>query len=165
MKLIIHDLSKEQAERILPKDKNICVISDNGKIHHCMGCFGCWIKTPAECAIKDDYSNTGELLSKCDELIIISQCFYGGFSPFVKNVIDRGISYVHPYFVIRNDEMHHRRRYDNHINLHVCFYGANITEKEKRTAEDLVHANSVNFGCNLKEVLFASNAEEFGGKL
>ncbi|WP_407654270.1 MULTISPECIES: hypothetical protein [Caproicibacterium] len=35
-------------------------------------------------------------LSQCDELILISKCCYGGFSPFVKNVLDRSIPYIHP---------------------------------------------------------------------
>ena len=51
MKLLIHDLSIKDFKRNfknLPKD--IKVISDNGTIHNCMGCFGCWIKTPGICS-------------------------------------------------------------------------------------------------------------------
>lgn len=165
MKLIIHDLSNEQAENILPKEEEICIISNHGKIHPCIGCFGCWVKTPGECAMKDGYSNTGELLSKCDELTMISQCFYGDYSPFVKNVIDRAISYVHPYFVIRNHEMHHRRRYNNSINLRVCFYGDAMTDQEKVTAKDRVQAHSMNFDSHLNEVMFVTKPEELGGRL
>lgn len=165
MKLIIHDLSQEQAETLLPREQDSKMIADNGKIHHCIGCFGCWIKTPAECIIKDNYNNIGELISKCDEVMIVSRCIYGGFSPFVKNVLDRSISYIHPYFMIRNKEMHHRPRYSHRFNLNVYFYGEDITEKERSTAKKLVQANAINLNCNRTEILFASNAEEFGGKL
>ena len=43
-------------------------------------------------------------------------------------VQDRAISYPHPNFVIRKGEMHHKRRYDNVIQLSAHFYGENITE-------------------------------------
>lgn len=107
----------------------------------------------------------GEYLSKCNEVIIISKCCYGGFSPFVKNVLDRSISYVHPYFVIKNGEMHHRRRYQNNLDLHVWFYGENITEKEKLTAQKLVKANAINLDCNESKVTFIRSIKEMEGQV
>ncbi|MGD9569593.1 MAG: hypothetical protein AB7V48_15000 [Sedimentibacter sp.] len=84
MKLLIHDLSKEDFNDLLGTIKgDVLVIGDNNTIHNCIGCFGCWIKKPGECVIVDDYSNMGKLLSKCNEMMVISKCFYGGFSPFV----------------------------------------------------------------------------------
>jgi len=166
MKLLIHDLESKDFKKIFPNQlDDTMVISDNGTIHHCIGCFGCWIKTPAACVIRDKYGDMGEYLSKCKEIIIISKCYYGGFSPFVKNVLDRSISYIHPYFVIRNGEMHHRRRYKNHIDMKVCFYGENITEKEKQTGEKLVKANSINLDCDISSISFVNSIEEMEGQI
>ena len=166
MKLLIHDLESKDFKKIFPNQlDDTMVISDDGTIHHCIGCFGCWIKTPAACVIRDKYGDMGEYLSKCKEIIIISKCYYGGFSPFVKNVLDRSISYIHPYFVIRNGEMHHRRRYKNHIDMKVCFYGENITEKEKQTGEKLVKANSINLDCDISSVSFVNSIEEMEGQI
>lgn len=156
MKLIISDIKGLP----IKVDDKLTVINDDGNIHHCLGCFGCWIKTPGQCVIKDEYSNIGQLLSRCDELILISKCTYGGFSPFIKNVLDRAISYISPYFVTRNGEMHHKRRYDNVISISAYFYGEDITQSEKETAESLVIANAVNFDGKVKDVLFFSSAEE-----
>lgn len=163
MHLFIHDL-EEKKESLLKqlKQENIVMISNTNTIKHCIGCFGCWIKTPAQCIIKDGYENMGELISKSETLTIISRCFYGGFSPFIKNVLDRSISYLHPYFAIRNGEMHHKRRYDNHFKLTVYFYGEDITQKEKETAEKLVKANAVNFDCDIKRIFFVHDIEEMG---
>ena len=163
MHLFIHDL--EENENLFLKQltqKNIVIISNTNTIKHCIGCFSCWIKTPAQCIIKDGYENMGELISKSESITIISKCFYGGFSPFVKNVLDRSISYLHPYFVIKNGEMHHKRRYDNHFKLTVYFYGEDITQKEKETAEKLVKANAVNLYCDIKDVFFVHDIEEMG---
>ncbi len=163
MKLIIHDLDKELEEKIIPRNEDYCVINSSNRIFNCIGCFGCWIKTPGKCVIKDEYNKMGELLGKCDELVVISKCFYGGYSPFVKNVMDRSIPYIHPYFTVRNGEMHHRRRYDNHIKLDVFFYGENITSEEKNTANNIIKGNVVNFDADLRKINFLSKIEDLEG--
>lgn len=161
MRLLIHDLDEKTFLELLPEPlKDVKVISDDGTIKSCIGCFGCWVKTPGECIIEDNYSNLGEDISKSDEVTLISRCTYGGFSPFVKNVLDRSISYIHPNFEIRNGEMHHKRRYDHHYDLKVWFYGEDLTEQEKKTAETLVKANSINMDCKVKSVAFVKDPFE-----
>ena len=105
------------------------MIKPQGNIHHCIGCFGCWVKTPGKCVIHDGYEGTGIEMSKCTELILISQCCYGSVSPFVKMVQDRAISYIHPDFELRKGEMHHKRRYQNVIETSAYFYAQAYPEK------------------------------------
>ena len=166
MRIVIHDLPARELEALgLQTDADTQIISDNGTIKPCVGCFGCWIKTPGQCVIKDGYYTLGEWISRCKDLIIVSECAYGGFSPFVKNVLDRSISYISPHFIIRKKEMHHRRRYDNVINISAYFYGVDITEKEKSTAISLVNANAVNYDANVSGVYFYNSADEAKGVL
>lgn len=163
MNLIIHDLSKEQWEALaFPLKEETKIIDNSGKIKKCMGCFGCWLKTPGRCVIPDEYQRMGELAAKVEELTIISKCSFGSYSSFVKNVLDRSISYVLPFFEIREGEMHHRKRYDNQFLMRVIFYGSDITEEEKETAKELVKANAVNLHGKVKEVLFVESAEKIG---
>lgn len=161
MRIIIHDLEQTEFDATgIKSGEDTHVISDNGKIKHCIGCFGCWVKTPGTCVIKDGYSDMGVLMSRCDELIIVSECTYGGFSPFVKNVLDRSISYVSPHFTIRNKELHHKRRYDNVITINAYLYGADITEKEKETAVSLIKANAINYDGNVGRVQFFNSVAD-----
>ena len=89
MKIIIHDLDKQEYNSFVQMyNTNTTVISDNGTIHNCIGCFGCWLKTPGRCVLKDGYEDMGKLLSQCEELIIISECIYGSYSPIIRNVLD-----------------------------------------------------------------------------
>ena len=89
MNILIHDFSDKRFQELFPEtNNNVYIISDTGTIRHCVGCFGCWIKTPGKCVLKDGYDNLGELLSKSEKLTIISRCFYGCYSPFVENVLD-----------------------------------------------------------------------------
>lgn len=163
--MIIHDLVPEQAELVLAAFKDSCIISDNHTIHSCIGCFDCWIKTPGQCVIKDGYEMMGALLSRTNELIVISRMNYGGFSPFVKNVLDRSISYMNPNFRILNKEMHHKRRYDNVISIRVIFYGEDITREEKDTAKGYVQAVCINLDARLKELQFLTSKELMEGSL
>lgn len=146
MKLVIHDLSKEGWEKLADQYADYEVISNTGKISPCVGCFGCWIKTPGKCVIKDEYSDLGKRISQAEELVLISKYTYGGFSSFVKNVLDRGISYMLPFFEIRNGEMHHKPRYKNHkLAIKVLFYGEHLTDEDKKIASTYVQAVALNY--------------------
>ncbi|WMJ88155.1 flavodoxin family protein [Anaerocolumna sp. MB42-C2] len=164
MKLVIHDLESQDFEKFFPNISNeVTVISPNAPIHNCIGCFGCWVKTPGACIIRDSYGDMGVLLSKSEEVIIISKCRYGCYSPFIKNILDRSISYIHPYFTLRNNEMHHKSRYNNRLNLTVYFYGPDITSSEQKTAEKLVTGNGINLNTHKSTVRFFKKLDEMEG--
>ena len=143
-RLILYDFGPEERPAEGPVGEDV-YFPAQPLVQRCLGCFGCWVKTPGRCVIHDGYENTGIQLGKCTELILISQCCYGSVSPFVKAVLDRAISYLHPDFVLRKGQMHHKRRYQNVITLSAYFYGEHITESEKKTARKLLQSNAVNY--------------------
>ncbi len=159
MKLIIHDLSKEEYSKlpIFPEDS--IVISNGSDIKRCIGCFGCWFKTPGRCVLKDGYEHMGEYLGKADELIVISRCSFGSYSPFVKTVFDRSISYILPLFEKIEGEMHHKPRYKNNLKITTIFYGDQITNEEKETAKTLVKRNTLNLHASLERLIFLESKD------
>lgn len=100
----------------------------------------------------------GQRLSQVSAFILISKATFGSYSSPVKNVLDRSISYVLPFFEIRNGEMHHGERYHNDLTISALFYG-DMSEEEKQTAENLVKANAVNLNAALGRVHFVEGAE------
>ncbi len=159
MKLIITD-RKDLKINIEGEYK---LIEPNDSIKRCIGCFGCWNRTPGRCVLKDEFNRIGEYMGHCDEIILISKCVYGSVSPFVKAIQDRGISYVTCDFADINGEMHHKRRYYNHVSYSAYIYGEDITEEEKDTMRALIKANSVNFYGDVKCVNFYKSVEELEG--
>lgn len=160
MKLVIHDLSQEKFQRLFPElERDSHVVCETGKIAPCVGCFGCWIKTPGQCVRKDGCGDLGRIMAKCTEYIIISQVTYGGFSPFVKNVLDRNIGYLLPFFQIRKGKMHHAPRYSNRLRITVLGYGNDVTPEEERTFRSIAEANSVNLNA-LESRVFLEQAPE-----
>ena len=102
----------------------IDVIKKN--IRPCIGCFGCWIKTPGQCVIPDAYQTMARRIHAADEVVVCTKWTYGGFSPFVKNVFDRSIGVVLPFFEIVDGEMHHQKRYAEVIPMTVHFRGSGL---------------------------------------
>lgn len=143
-KMIIHDLSEAEWSKLELDLENTIVIPADGKYAPCKGCFGCWLKTPGKCVMKDKLQNIATQIVSSDELIIISENCYGGYSSRVKNVIDRSIATSLPFFAFRNKQIHHARRYPKkQIDLVVYLYG-DMTEKENKLAEKLITANGIN---------------------
>nr|MDE7017651.1 flavodoxin family protein [Lachnospiraceae bacterium] len=75
-------------------------------------------------------------------------------------VQDRAISYIHPDFVLRKGEMHHKRRYANKISLSAYFYGENLTDQEKETARNIIEANADNYDGCVKNIFFYQTSKE-----
>jgi hypothetical protein len=67
--LVIHDFSPSDWEKISGDYAGWNVVSDNGSIHPCIGCFSCWNRTPGICAIHDGYENMGSLIHQAGDIV------------------------------------------------------------------------------------------------
>lgn len=160
-RLILHDLSKEQSEHILPPaSETTTIFSAAPSAKPCIGCFGCWVKTPGKCVIKDRADEFPALMATHEELIIVSRIVFGGLSPDIKGVLDRSIGFILPFFRMVGGEMHHVQRHEKSPDLKYVFYEPNISEKDKEVANKLVAANGVNFGSHNCEAVFYNCAED-----
>ncbi|AKC62963.1 flavodoxin family protein [Clostridium sporogenes] len=165
MKLYIHDLSEQNFKDIVQVKNQDIVISSKDEVSNCLGCYGCWLKTPTKCVINDKYIQLGKIIACCDDVVIISCCYYGGFSPFVKSIIDRSLSYLLPYLEVRNGMNLHKMRYKKRINtIQAYFYGEDITPQEKETAEQLLLNNSHQFNIKNKPIIkFCTSSSNLKG--
>lgn len=160
--IIIHDLEEKDTGRVLDAfGGNSFVFLADSTINHCIGCFGCWLKTPGLCTINNQLDELLHHMSECENFVIISRCFYGGLSADIKTVLDRCIAYVQPYFYINKgkDEMHHVPRYDLQMKFYNYYYGAK-SDREKETAKRLAAANALNFNAQSCETEFYNSSEE-----
>ena len=159
--LILHDLIEEQEEWMLPiNSEDITVFSAIPLVKSCIGCFGCWTKTPGKCVIKDRAYGFSELVAAHKEFVIVSRMVFGSVSPEIKAVLDRSIGFILPFFRLISGEMHHVPRYEKSPNFKYIFYGENTTQQEKELAKKLVAANAVNFDSSNYEAVFYNNAED-----
>lgn len=154
--LLVHDLP---AERVAPLAERYTVFGPSAQVRPCVGCFGCWVKTPGQCVIRDHESELALLLPQCAEWVIMSRVVFGGLSLRVKGALDRSIGYMLPFFRDVGGETHHAPRYAHRPRLRYLLYGE-LTEGEQETARELVKANEINFGAVQCTVEFFASAEQ-----
>ena len=157
MKTIIHDLGDFYDTLFKSKCEN--VISADDKYAPCQGCFGCWTKHPAQCYMKDALQMACRIIGKTDELVIITDNYYGAYSPSVKNVLDRSIGASTPFSTYRGKQMHHTLRYGKKEKLVVYTYG-HITADEEKTFRYMVERNAINYGFREFEFHYLENVNQ-----
>lgn len=81
-------------------------------IHYCTGCFGCFVKTPGVCLIKDDAEKICREYIQSDLAIMASPVITGFTSALLKRVQDRLIPAILPFVEVIKGEFHHPARYD-----------------------------------------------------
>jgi len=80
------------------------------KIKPCQGEFNCWLKTPGHCFQRDDMSALHPKLHAADILVFATPVYTDGVPGSLKNLMDRMIPLVQPYFELRDNHIRHVRR-------------------------------------------------------
>ena len=149
MRTIIHDLKDISHLKLNSDDILVGEVKNN-----CIGCFSCWVKHPLNCIFNDKIKNNSKNVLDSDELIIISKCVNGSYSSKVKRILERSISYVLPFFTVRNNSIHHSVRTDKKLKFKVYYYGDDITEFDRYVADKFVNANANNLNTEKPKIYF-----------
>jgi multimeric flavodoxin WrbA len=89
----------------------------NMQIAACIGCLGCWLKTPGTCVINDDGRETTRKAIQSDLMIWLTPVTFGGYSSELKKAIDRILPIMLPYFESYHGQIFHKMRYKKSPNL------------------------------------------------
>jgi multimeric flavodoxin WrbA/putative sterol carrier protein len=78
------------------------------KIHHCVGCYTCWTKTPGECIFKDDMTELRKKCREADLVIFASPLYIFNVTGIMKSFMDRLLPLMKPYMLTneKGDTMH-----------------------------------------------------------
>ena len=60
-------------------------------ITNCVGCFGCWTRTPGKCVIRDDAVRVYPRIAESSQVMYISRIRYGGYDTPMKTMLERAI--------------------------------------------------------------------------
>lgn len=89
MKLLMTD--RPVSGRSPPRDAAAVDLSAL-RIANCVGCFGCWTKTPGRCVIRDDAARVYPLIARSEQVLYVSRVKYGSYAPVMKTMLERGHS-------------------------------------------------------------------------
>ena len=130
----------------------------------CTGCFGCWVKTPGQCVIRDGIAAINRAVMGSDVAFFLTPVVFGQFSANIKTVVDRGLPNILPFFIIRPDgSTMHPARYDSYPQYVMLGFGdsisaedarlfIDITKKHRRGAEALVYSPKTSLENQLKGI-------------
>lgn len=110
----------------------------------CMGCFGCWIRTPGICVIDDVSREITRKMITSDLLMYLTPIHFGGYSYHLKKAVDRMIPIVSPFFVKVEGEVHHAKRYDMYPKFGAIGILNYPDEIQERIFKRLVAKNAMN---------------------
>ena len=105
------------------------------KISPCIGCNYCWLKTPGECSIKDDYEIILKRLIHSDQMWVISGTTLGFLDHKGKNVFDRILPIMTMFLEFKNRQMRHVPRYSTKTDIGIIYTGEADKEYLKRWNE------------------------------
>jgi len=130
-------------------------------IRSCNGCFGCWIKTPGECFSPDDGHLIRQAMIRSDFTLWASPLRMGFPSARLKMIMDKSIPLIHPYFVVENNEAHHRPRYDHYPRLGLLLSAeADTTADDVSIVSDIFSRTALNMKSRLEFALMTDQPVE-----
>lgn len=172
MRMLISDLSaKELSGSALDVDSFDVVLGPEelAGAGDCLGCFGCWVRTPGRCVRKDALAGLGEKIAQATDLVVVSRCTWGGHSALAKRALDRMLPYLSCDFEVHAGKMRHRMRYaapagapaGGHFRVSTWFWGPSDA-RERACARTICAANANNQHAVLDGVWFCDEASGVG---
>ena len=156
MKLIMSDrpISLEIGEN---KDIKYIDLSSM-KIANCVGCFGCWTKTPGKCVIRDDATKVYPFIAESSSVIYVSHIKYGGYDSVMKTMLERAIPIQQAFIRIHRGETHHVQRNVAIKDAIIIAYG-DTDREEQEIFRQLVERNARNMNFGKYEIVFVTEQD------
>lgn len=127
-------------------------------IHNCVGCFGCWTKTPGRCVIRDDAVKVYPLIAQSDAVLYVGRIKYGGYDTVMKTMLERSIPVQQAFIRLLDGETHHIQRAVTAKQALIVGYGAH-SQEEQALFLRLAARNARNMNFNHVQVLFSTEEE------
>ena len=122
-------------------------------IANCIGCFGCWTKTPGCCVIRDDAVKVYPLIAKSDTVLYVSRVFCGGYDTVMKTMLERAIPIQKAFIRLHCGETHHVQRAVAPKKAVILAYGTQDSQ-EQALFRRLIDRNARNMNFSEYSVLF-----------
>jgi multimeric flavodoxin WrbA len=120
-------------------------------IRYCIGCFGCFDKTPGECSTAaDDSREVRREYINSDFVLFASPIIMGYTSALLKKPTERNLGLLLPYGEIAQEETHHPARYDKYPQLGLLLEKNSDSDNEDvEIISDMYMRDAINFHATL----------------
>ena len=123
-------------------------------LRYCVGCFGCWVKTPGQCVSKDASIEMDRAVINADFVLWAAPLKMGFPSTLLKMANDKHLPLIHPYMVVDHGEGHHLRRYPRSPRLGLLVEREPGTDdRDLQIVSDIYCRTALNFKTRLEFAL------------
>ena len=120
-------------------------------LRYCIGCWGCWVKTPGQCISQDVSIEMDRAIINSDFTLWAAPLKMGFPAAVLKMALDKHLPLIHPYMEVVHHEAHHLKRYNRYPRVGL------LVEKESDTDEtdinivtDIFSRTALNFKTHLE---------------
>lgn len=125
------------------------------KIANCVGCYGCWTRTPGRCVIRDDAVKVYPRIAASDRVMYVSRVRYGGYDTLMKTVLERAIPIQQAFIRLLHGETHHLQRRVASKQATIVGYG-DLLPEEQLVFRQLIARNARNMNFERYRVVFTT---------
>jgi multimeric flavodoxin WrbA len=146
------DYLKKLSDLLLLRNHSVKILQlRDMDIRYCIGCFGCFDKTPGECSTAaDDSREVRREYINSDFVLFASPIIMGYTSALLKKPIERNLGLLLPYGAIIQEETHHPARYDKYPQLGLLLEkNSNSDDEDVEIISDMYMRDAINFHTTL----------------
>lgn len=135
-------------------------------INPCTGEFNCWLKTPGKCYQNDDMNILYPRIDAADVIVFATPVYADGVTGPMKNLMDRIIPLVQPFFELRDDHCRHPVRGEAKVRKLVLVSNCGFWEKDNFDPL-IVHMKAIckNLSAEFSGALLRPHGEAMPGML
>ena len=131
-------------------------------LRYCRGCWGCWLKTPGECVVKDDTHEIRRQYINSDLALFASPVVMGFTSALLKRAHEKLFPpLLLPHFALVQNEVYHAARYDKYPLMALLLEkGENTDEEDIGIISDIYRRDAINLWTSFSFTRFTSDPIE-----
>jgi len=132
------------------------------KLRNCIGCWGCWVKTPGQCSNGDAACREMDrAVINADFVLWTAPLMMGFPASQLKMALDKHLPLIHPYMVVDQGEAHHRKRYAHYPRVGLLLeMEAGTDARDLQIVSDIFCRTALNFKTRLEFSLNSETAVE-----
>ncbi|MGE5373830.1 MAG: NAD(P)H-dependent oxidoreductase [Bacteroidota bacterium] len=120
-------------------------------LRHCVGCWGCWVKTPGQCVSRDASIEMDRAVINADFVLWAAPLRMGFPTELLKMAMDKHLPLIHPYVEVAYGEAHHLKRYKRYPRVGLLLERESTTDaRDLQIVQDIFSRTAINFKTRLE---------------
>jgi multimeric flavodoxin WrbA len=120
-------------------------------LRHCVGCWGCWVKTPGQCVSRDASIEMDRAVINADFVLWAAPLMMGFPTELLKMALDKHLPLIHPYMEVAYGEGHHLKRYKRYPRAGLLLEKETTSDDgDLQIVQDIFCRTAINFKTRLE---------------